>query len=102
MDLASLRDDVRELSFEIEAARLVDSANRVAQRAGFASTLDATSALEGFDVAALASDLESFLASTDAMYADVLAWWLKRTVALRPFPHGAEAHDVTYALALHP
>lgn len=47
---------------------------------------------------AVADEATRFLAATDAMYGDVVAWWLRRSTELRTFPHGAARHDLEYAL----
>lgn len=63
----------------------------------WARRIDAAQA-GGLDLSKPAAQARSLLADTDAMYADVLTWWLRRSVNLKPFPRGADAHDVLWAL----
>lgn len=62
---------------------------------GWARQIEAAA---GLDLSAMADDARTMLAETRDMYADVLAWWLARSTQLKPFPRGAEAHDVLWAL----
>lgn len=52
----------------------------------------------GLDLSAPASDARTLLRVTEAMYAEVLGWWLRRRANLKPFPQAAEAHDVLWVL----
>lgn len=69
-------------------------------RAGWTSPGAAWSADHDFDVQLLAAGARTFLADTEGMYRDVLAWWLRRSVGLSPFPYDAERHDLLHALTL--
>lgn len=80
------------------AARRLEAAQESSRRLGFATHVEACSELSGIDLEALGAECERLLTDTDAMYGDVLGWWLRRTTGLRPFPHGAERHDVLHAL----
>lgn len=83
-------------------ARGLEAIDELAVRAGFASAHAARGTLAGLDWQAVAADAEAFLAATEAMYDDVLTWWMRRTVGVKLHPHGAERHDVLHALALLP
>jgi hypothetical protein len=74
----------------------------VAQKAGFASAVLAHASLGGIDLPVLIADAEAFLSATQAMYQDVFAWWVRRTLGLKLFPNGAGRHDWLHALALKP
>lgn len=78
-------------------ARAIEGFGEVAQRAGFAHAAAALEAFWGVDLHALAAEAAQFLSDTDGMYADVLAWWLRRTLEIKPFPHGAAWHDLAHA-----
>jgi hypothetical protein len=82
------------------ASRELERRQSVAQKAGFATSAQAHAALAGVDLAVWTSEVEAFLTATDAMYDDVLSWWMRRTLGLRLFPHGAERHDLLHAMAL--
>ncbi len=75
--------------------------NLTSRESDFSDTVAAIATLSGIDVDALAAQAQPFLDDTAAMHADVLAWWLKRTLELRPFPHGAAAHDLAHAFGPH-
>jgi hypothetical protein len=80
--------------------RAQDGDRSVFGRAGWSSLGAAWSARHDFDVLLLATSARGFLDDTDAMYRDVLAWWLRQSVGLRPFPRDAERHDLLHALTL--
>lgn len=65
--------------------------------AAWARQIEAAQAAD-LDLSAAADDARTMLADTRDMYADVLGWWLSRSTRLKPFPRGAEAHDVLWAL----
>jgi hypothetical protein len=83
-------------------ARLWDRRQTIAQKAGFASALSAWCGALDLELAAVEADAAEFLSATEAMYLDVSSWWLRRCTAQRPFPHGAERHDLLHALWMAP
>ena len=106
--LSTSREERRRLCALVDAAvtareddrkRLDDAGRRAATEAGFAGQADALNSLHGVDLPALRTMAESFLTATDAMYRDVLDWWLGRSLELRPHPDGAAAFDVAFALS---
>lgn len=78
-------------------AHAIEAWHVTAQRAGFADPIDAMKSLVGVDARAIAAEAAQFLSATDAMYADVLSWWLRKTLGIKPHPHGAESHDLAHA-----
>lgn len=85
-------------ALESPAAQAREAADELAARVGFDSGADAQAALGGFDRAATAEQCRRFLSRTDAMYADVLRWRLRRTLELPVWPDGAERHDLLHVL----
>jgi len=84
------------------SAAALEAAADAAAALGFASYIECRAVVGGFDPRAVAAEGAQFLAATDAMYADVLDWWLRRTTGERAFPRGAEHHDLLHALHAAP
>ncbi len=78
-------------------ARAIDAQEEAARQRGFASHAAAVKELSGIDLAVLAAEADRFLEATEAMYRDVLGWWLGRVFERRPSPREIERHDVVYA-----
>lgn len=99
----SLLDALSHTSDRAERVRLAATAASMSDPlyAAWAQQIDAAQAA-GLDLSGAASDARTLLASTEAMYAEVLSWWLRRSVNLKSFPRGAEAHDVLWALSSLP
>jgi hypothetical protein len=77
-------------------------AGSVAQLAGNATPFRQWGFAHDIDPAALTTEAAAFLHATQAMYLDVAEWWLRRTVGVHLFPHGAERHDLLHALTISP
>lgn len=103
LPLHSLLDALSHTSEREERVRLATTAISMSDPlyAAWAQQIDAAEAA-GLDLSAAASDARTLLDSTEAMYADVLEWWLRRRVKLKPFPNGAESYDVLWALSALP
>lgn len=98
-----LLDALSHTSERSERARLATTASSMSDPlyGAWARQIDVAKA-SGLDVSVAASDARTLLAATDTMYAEVLAWWLRKNLNLKPFPRGAEAHDVLWALSALP
>lgn len=75
-----------------------EALRHTAERLGFDSAPEAIGELTGHDPRTFANDCRRFLSDTEGMYRDLLAWRLRRSTRVRPFPHGAERHDVLFAV----
>jgi len=88
------RVDLVRADLDPQGARVVEAWHGAAARAGFSGPAAILKSCAGFELSEVGSQCEKFLAGTAAMYADVLAWWLRKTLETKPFPHGAESHDL--------